>query len=298
MKHDSGQLGRCVVAESLIGPLRAGLRVHPSRAACAVLTEPLRLVSVLTDQTDEPGEGAATLARYAAAGHEVMVVTCTGEADDGDLPVLSETLGVGHHRLGFPGSGRWPAAGPLPPDRFASVPIEEPTERLVRVLREFRPHVVVVHENSVESDPDRERCRRATLAAFDAAGDPDRFPAAGRSWQAQKLYHVHEWSEVRMRALHDALLAANLESPYEEWLAEPTGGAKWITTRVPCADYFPVRDEVLRAHAARLGPDCHRFAVPVRVRQAAWPTEDFELARCLVPISLPENDLLAGITPL
>jgi mycothiol S-conjugate amidase len=262
------------------------------------MNEPLRLVSVLTDQTDEPGEGAATLARYAAAGHEVMVVTCTGEADDDDVPVLSEILGVGHHRLGFPGSGPWPRGGPLPPDRFASVPIEEPIERLVRVLREFRPHVVVVHENSVDADPDRDRCRHASVAAFDAAGDPDRFPSSGEPWQAQKLYKVHEWSETRMRALHDALLAADLESPYEEWLKEPTGGAKWITTNVPCAEYFPVRDEVLHEHAGRLDPNCHRFAVPVGLRQSVWPTEDFELTRCLVPISLPENDLLTGITPL
>lgn len=260
------------------------------------MNEPLRLVSVLTNQIDEPGEGAATLARYAAAGHEVMVVTCTGEDDD-ELPVLSELLGVGHHRLGFAGSGPWPRGGPLPADRFASVPIEEPVERLVRVLREFRPHVVVVHENSVEHDPDRERCRRASVAAFDAAGDPARFPAAGAPWQARKLYNVHEWSQPRMRALHDALRAEQLESPYGEWLKEPTGGAQWITTRVPCAEYFPVRDAVLRAHAARLDPDCHRFAVPVAVRQAVWPTEDFELARCLVAISLPEDDLLAGITP-
>lgn len=261
------------------------------------MDEPLRLVSVLTDQTDEPGEGAATLARYAAAGHEVMVVTCTGEADDDEVSVLSELLGVGHHRLGFTGSGPWPRGGPLPPGRFASVPIEEPTERLVRVLREFRPHVVVVHEDAVRAGPDRDRCRHATVAAFDAAGEKDRFPSAGEPWQPTKLYTVHEWSEPRMRALHDALRAEDLESPYEKWLEEPAGGAKWITTRVPCAEYFPVRDEVLRAHAGRLDPDSHRFAVPVDVRQAVWPTEDFELARCLVPVSLPEDDLLAGITP-
>jgi mycothiol S-conjugate amidase len=213
------------------------------------------------------------------------------------VSVLSEILGVGHHRLGFAGSGPWPRGGPLPPDRFASVPVEEPTERLVRVLREFRPHVVVVHENAVETAPDRERCRRASVFAFDAAGDPDRFPSSGEPWQARKLYYVHEWSEARMRALHDALVAAGLKSPYEDWLKEPAGGAKWVSTRVPCAEYFPVREEVLRAHAGRLDPTSHRFAVPVHVRQAVWPTEDFELARCLVPISAPEDDLLAGVTP-
>jgi mycothiol S-conjugate amidase len=263
------------------------------------MAETLRLISVLTHQDDEPGEGAATLARYVAAGHEVMVVTCTSddtEAENGG-GLVSELLGVGHHRLGFTSSG--PFNGhPVLPGRFASVPVHEPTERLVRVLREFRPHVVVVHADAVNPDPDRERCRVAAAAAFDAAGDPARFPSAGEPWQPQKLYNVHEWSEARMRALHDALVAEKLESPYRDWLREPVGGAKWITTQVPCGDYFGVRDKVLRAYTSQLDPaGRHRFAVPVRVRQAVWPTEDFELARCLVAISLPENDLLAGINP-
>jgi mycothiol S-conjugate amidase len=260
------------------------------------MNEPLRLLSVLPGQDDEPGEGAATLARYAAAGHEVMVVTCTDDGDEtGDVAVVSEVLGVGHHRLGFPCSGRLFDCDAVPPGRFASVPLAGPTERLVRVLREFRPHVVVVHENTAVPTPDRVRCREAVLAAFDAAGDPSRFGAVGEPWQPLKLYNVHEWSEKRMRALHDALLAEDLKSPYDAWLEVPVGGAGRVTTRVPCGEYFPIRDLVLRAHASRLDPESHWFAVPVRVRQAAWPTEDFGLARCHVETSLPEDDLFAGI---
>lgn len=99
-----------------------------------------------------------------------------------------------------------------------------------------------------------------------------------------------------MRALHEALLAEGLVSPYHEWLKEPAGSAR-ITTRVPCGDYFSLRDQVLRVHADRLDPSSHWFAVPVRVRQAVWPTEDFELTRCHVATALPENDLFAGISP-
>lgn len=250
---------------------------------------PLRLVAVLAHECDEPGEGAATLARYAAVSHEVMVVTFTQATPcggmNGDIDAVTEVLGVGHHRLCHPTAGHPP------------VPAAEPTEQLVRVLREFRPHVVVVHDDATTSDPDRERCRAATLAAFDAAGERDLFPAAGEAWQPYKLYHAHEWHEPRMRALHDALLEEGLASPYGKWLAEPVGGAERITTRVDCADYFPVRHEVLRTHAAQLDPDHHWFAVPARVRQAAWPTEDFELTRSHVPTTLPEDDLFAGLGP-
>jgi mycothiol S-conjugate amidase len=244
------------------------------------MSEPLRLVSVLTRQGDEPGEGSATLARYVAAGHEVMVVTCVGDesAAECDVAAVSEVLGVGHHRLGFTGSAR------------------DTVERLVRVLREFRPHVMVIYDDGVAGDPDRVRCREAAVAAFDAAGDPVRFPDAGEPWQPTKLYYVHEWYETRMRTLHEALLAEDLDSPYHAWLEEPVGGAGRITTRVPCGEYFPAREQVLRAHAARLTPGSHWFAVPVSTRQAAWPTEDFELARSHVETSLPENDLFAGIS--
>jgi mycothiol S-conjugate amidase len=260
---------------------------------------PLRLVSVLTRQDDEPGEGAATLARYVAAGHEVMVVTCTSEEDDAEdeVAVVSEVLGVGHHRLGFPASGLRPHGEPVPPGRFASVPIAEPVERLVRVLREFRPHVMVVYADTVEPDQDRLRCRDAAAAAFDAAGDPALFPAAGEPWQPLKLYTVYEWSGPRMRALHEALVAEQLESPYRDRLTEPAGDTGRITTRVPCGEYFPVREQLLRAHAGRLDPRSHWFAVPVRIRQAVWPTEDFELTRSHAETSLPEDDLLADISP-
>jgi mycothiol S-conjugate amidase len=262
---------------------------------------PLRLLSVLTRQDDEPGEGAATLARYVDDGHEVMVVTCTGGTGDtdagGETAAVTETLGVGHHWLGFPEVRPRSGGGPVPAGPFSSMPVAEPTERMVRVLREFRPHVMVVYADGDEPDPDRSRCRRLSTTAFDAAGDPTRFATAGAPWQPLKLYNVREWDETRIGALHAALLAEGLESPYHDWLRDPPDDGDRVTTRVPCGEYFPVREQVLRAHADRLDPDCHWFAVPARVRQAAWWTEDFELARSLVTTALPEDDLFAGITP-
>lgn len=252
----------------------------------------MRLLSVLTHDVDEPGEGAATMARYVASGHEVMAVTCTG--DDGGQGAVAEVLGAGHHRLGFRPT-EWLSGDPVPQDRFASVPVAEPLERLVCVLREFRPHVVVVYVDATVPDPDRARSREVSVAAFDVSADPARFPDAGEPWQPLKLYHAHEWYEARIGALHQALLAEGLASPYHQWLEAPVGGAERITTRVRCGEYLPVRDQVLRAHAGRLRPDCHWLAVPVRVRQAVWPTEDFELVRSHVPTSLPEHDLFYAV---
>jgi mycothiol S-conjugate amidase len=94
------------------------------------------------------------------------------------------------------------------------------------------------------------------------------------------------------------MLARGLESPYaerlEEWKPDPEHAAR-ITTRVPCAEYFPVRDRALLAHATQIDPDGAWFACPVEVHAEAWPTEDYELVRSEVPVELPEDDLFAGV---
>ena len=85
------------------------------------------------------------------------------------------------------------------------------------------------------------------------------------------------------------------ESPYGEWLANWERDDRRIETHVPCADYFPTRDAALLAHATQIDPDGAWFRVPLDQQAAAWPTEDFELARSFVPVSEPEDDLFAGI---
>lgn len=258
----------------------------------------MRLLSVLAHPGDETGEGAATLARYVATGHEVMVVTCADDVGAQDVdqhPAAGsapEILGVGHHRLGFTGTGRH-SGGSASPGRFASLPPRVPTERLVRVLREFRPHVVITHDETDNPHPDYVRCHDVAVAAFDSAGDPARFPETGPPWQALKLYYLREWHEDRITALHEALLADGLASPFRGWLAEIVDRAERVTTQVPCAEYFAIRDRAARVHAT----DLHWSTVPVRLRRAVWPTESFELVRSHVETTLPEDDLFAGISP-
>jgi mycothiol S-conjugate amidase len=101
-------------------------------------------------------------------------------------------------------------------------------------------------------------------------------------------------------ALHEAMVEAGLESPYEQRLKDwgddgrPDVGAR-VTTRVPCSDYFDVRDKALLAHATQVDPTSFWFACPLEIQQRAYPTEDYELARSLVDTTKPEDDLFAGI---
>src|SRR5437660_4508959 len=93
-----------------------------------------------------------------------------------------EILGVEQEFLGFVDSGL-PEGDPLPPlpeGCFALVPLEEAVEALVRVVREFKPHVMTTYdENGGYPHPDHIRCHEVSMAAFAAAGDPERFPDAG-----------------------------------------------------------------------------------------------------------------------
>ncbi|WP_285653408.1 mycothiol conjugate amidase Mca [Actinomycetospora sp. NBRC 106375] len=289
--------------------------------------QPLRLMTVHAHPDDESSKGAATCARYVADGVEVMVVTCTGgEAGSilnpamdtpevhADMPgtrraemaKAAAILGVQHRWLGFVDSGlpEGDPKPPLPEGCFALEPLEVPTEALVRVIREFRPHVLVTYdENGGYPHPDHIRTHEVSMAAFDAAGDPDRFPLAGEPWQPLKVYYGHGFSKARIQAFHEALLEAGMESPWAEWLdrwddSRPDPG-KRVTTRVECAEYFSVRDDALRAHATQIDPNGRWFQMPMAMQQRVWPTEDYELARSLVDTEetneRPGDDLFAGV---
>jgi mycothiol S-conjugate amidase len=286
------------------------------------VTEQLRLMAVHAHPDDESSKGAATMARYVAEGVEVLVVTCTGGERGSvlnpkmDRPeVLAdianirraemvrarEILGVEQAWLGFVDSGL-PEGDPLPPlpdGCFGLVDPEEGARPLIKLIREFRPHVMTTYdENGGYPHPDHIMCHKVSVTAFDAAGDPERHPELGDPWQPLKLYYNGGWSKARMLALHEGMLAAGLESPYAEWLEKWEDRADRgdrITTRVDCGEYFSVRDDALRAHATQVDPDGFWFHVPLDLQQKVWPTEDFELARSLVDSPVPESDLFAGI---
>ncbi|ORA37000.1 mycothiol conjugate amidase Mca [Mycobacterium aquaticum] len=283
----------------------------------------LRLMAVHAHPDDESSKGAATTARYAAKGVRVMVVTLTGgergdilnpamdipevhgriaEVRRDEMAKAAEILGVEHHWLGFVDSGL-PEGDPLPPlpdGCFGVVPIEEPISRLVRVIREFRPHVMTTYdENGGYPHPDHIRCHQVSVAAYEAAADHVQFPDAGDPWSVSKLYYNHGFLRERMQLLQDEFAKNGQEGPFAKWLEhwdpEHDAFAGRVTTRIECAEYFSQRDDALRAHATQIDPNGHFFHAPIEWQQRLWPTEEFELARSRVPVSLPEDDLFSGI---
>src|ERR1700712_1135946 len=174
---------------------------------------------------DESSKGAATMARYVDEGARVKVVTLTGgERGDilnpaMDLPEVhgriheiridemaraAEILGVEQEWLGYMDSGL-PEGDPLPPlpeGCFALTPVEEAAAPLVRMLREFRPQVVVTYdENGGYPHPDHIQTHVVSMAAIEAGAEPGRHPDAGPPWQVTKVYYVMTFHKARGLAL-------------------------------------------------------------------------------------------------
>jgi mycothiol S-conjugate amidase len=282
----------------------------------------LRLMCVHAHPDDESSKGAATMARYVREGVDVLVVTLTDGSRGSvlnpgmDRPEVVENitairaeemakardiLGVRQVFLGFVDSGL-PEGDPLPPlpdGCFGLGDLEEQTRALVEVVRRERPHVLTTYDEiGGYPHPDHIRCHEVSMAAFEAAGDPDRFPEAGEPWQPLKLYYNLTFHKPRLVALHEAMIARGIESPYAEWLEkweDKPGDEARLTTSVRCDEFFAVRDAALIAHATQVDPNGRWFACPIDVQRAAWPTEDFQLARSLVDSELPEDDLFAGV---
>jgi mycothiol S-conjugate amidase len=278
---------------------------------------------------DESSKGAATMARYVKEGAEVLVCTMTG-GERGDVlnPAMDrpevkanmtrirqeemararEILGIEQRFMGFVDSGlpEGDPKPPLPDGCFALVPLEAAAAPLVKAIREFRPHVMLTYDESGGyPHPDHVKTHEVTAAAFDAAADPDKYPEYGDTWQPLKLYYFASFRSARYVAFHEEMLRRGMESPYTKIFAEweerarkrTEAGVKEleVTTRVDAADYFEIRDQALLAHATQIDPNGSWFACPLDVQRAAWPTEDYHLARSLVDTELPEDDLFAGV---
>jgi mycothiol S-conjugate amidase len=286
-----------------------------------VAANPLCLVSVHAHPDDEASKGAGTVARYAAEGIRAALVCCTGGEEGeilnpaADTPEVRADLqavreaelrasadAIGYARvylLGYRDSGMPDTEANSRPDNFANAPLGEAVGRLVKVIRRERPQVLVTYgdESAFYRHPDHLRVHEISGPAFDAAGDPDRYPEAGEPWQPVKLYYSG-FSFRRIRALHEAYQALGEESPYAERMAQWPTDVEITppTTFVDVGDFLAARRAALLAHRTQIDPESHWMRVPDDLMRSTFPWEEYVLARSLVAeTEEPESDLFAGV---
>ena len=283
--------------------------------------EPLCLLSVHAHPDDEASKGAGTVAKYHAEGVHTVLVCCTG-GEEGDIlnPAMDrpevraaihevrakelETAAsiIGYDTvelLGYRDSGMPESEANARPEAFANAPLDEAVGRLVAMIRREKPQVVITYGDNHQGypHPDHIRVHEITVPAFEAAGDPTKFPDAGEPWQPQKLYYTY-WSRSRIVAMHEKFIELGLESPFDEkWFeSRPAPPEEADKAVIDISGFGSVRRLALLAHATQIDPTSKFwFGLPDEVSDELHPFEDYILAKSLVPTETPEDDLFAGV---
>ena len=287
-------------------------------------TQPLCILLVHAHPDDECLSTGGVLARYAAEGIKTVLIIATGgeegeivvpeldtpenharlrEIRDQELACSVEALGVQHlERLGYRDSGMVDTPANSHPESFHMADKDDATRRLVRLIRQHRPQVVATYdERGGYGHPDHIACHLATLAAFDAAGDPARYTDTGAPWTPLKLYYTAfprqavytAWPRMRERGLKTPLDDPNFDT------SRFTVEDDRITTIVPIHDYLPQKRRAIDCHVTPISKENPFLAMPEDISLELFGVENFirVASRVEVPEGL-EIDLFAGIRSL
>ncbi|MBT3151466.1 N-acetyl-1-D-myo-inositol-2-amino-2-deoxy-alpha-D-glucopyranoside deacetylase [Streptomyces sp. CHD11] len=273
-----------------------------------------RLMLVHAHPDDESINNGATMARYAAEGAHVTLVTCTlGERGEVIPPGLRHLSGaaLGGHRLGelkeamralgvtdvrlLGGAGRYCDSGMMglpdndDPGCFWRAEVDQAAGLLAEVILEVRPQVLVTYdENGGYGHPDHIQTHRVAMRAVEIAAE------AG--WDIPKVY----WNRVPRSVGEEAFARLDKELdrlPFDKaGVLDDVPGVvddERITTAVDGTAYAAAKAAAMRAHATQITVAERYFVLSNELAQPLFTTEYYELARGERPEGR-ESDLFAG----
>ncbi len=267
----------------------------------------LRLLLVHAHPDDETLTTGATMARYAAEGAQVTLVTCTrgergevigplghleGDGDalaahrEGELAEAMAALGVTDHRflgadagvrfrdsgMAWGEHGRAVAAPDTGPDAFVRVPVAEAAAHLRRVVDDVRPHVVLTYDaEGGYGHPDHVRAHEVTLAALVQAQAGTGSPPLVLAVASPRSAHEAGVARLRARGL------TTLEPPWPSVVVADDA----VTHRVAAAPYRAAKAAALRAHATQVvvADDDEAYALSNGVWHELTTTECYRALR-------------------
>ncbi|WP_432138711.1 MULTISPECIES: N-acetyl-1-D-myo-inositol-2-amino-2-deoxy-alpha-D-glucopyranoside deacetylase [unclassified Streptomyces] len=276
-----------------------------------------RLLLVHAHPDDESINNGATMARYAAEGAQVTLVTCTlgergevippelrhltgaalGQFRRGELASAMRELGVTDVRL-LGGAGRYGDSGMMglpdneDPACFWQADLDEAAGHVVQVILETRPQVLITYDdNGGYGHPDHIQAHRVAMRAVELAAE------AG--WSVPKVY----WNRVPRSVAEDAFRRLGEELPGLPFdksaaVADVPGVVDddRITTVIDGSAHAAAKAAAMRAHATQIevAPDAPYFALSNELAQPLFTTEYYELVRGERP-ERPESDLFQGV---
>ncbi|RCG32791.1 N-acetyl-1-D-myo-inositol-2-amino-2-deoxy-alpha-D-glucopyranoside deacetylase [Sphaerisporangium album] len=255
-----------------------------------------RILFVHAHPDDESIGTGATMAKYAAEGAHVCLVTCTlgeegevippelrhlaagredrlGEYRAGELTRACAALGVTDHRF-LGGAGRWRDSGMMgaptneDPDCFWQADLDLAAAELVGVIREVCPQVVVTYDdNGYYGHPDHIQAHRVAWRAFEKAADPAF--GEGEPWAPSRFYATAMPLSVLEQGV-DAGPFERLKSVEEFGFGVPDAQ---VTTRVDAGDHLDAKRAALRAHRTQITVKSDYFALSNNIGQPLFPAE-------------------------
>ncbi|GGO34393.1 N-acetyl-1-D-myo-inositol-2-amino-2-deoxy-alpha-D-glucopyranoside deacetylase [Streptomyces lasiicapitis] len=294
------------------------------------MTEPARcLLFVHAHPDDESINNGATMAKYAAGGARVTVVTCTlGEEGEvippalahlaadredalgahriGELAAAMKELGVADHRF-LGGTGRYRDSGMMGteqnhrPGAFWSADVDEAAAHLVEVIRELRPQVLVTYDpDGGYGHPDHIQAHRVAMRAAELAAEPAFRADLGDPHTVAKVY----WNRVPRSVVEERfrwLAGALGDSPFTAAaaVADVPGviDDERVTAEIDGRDFGAAKAAAMRAHVTQIEVGEPLFALSNGLAQPIFDVEYYELVRGEAGAvrGVRETDLFAGL---
>ncbi|OLE31977.1 MAG: hypothetical protein AUG45_11435 [Ktedonobacter sp. 13_1_20CM_3_54_15] len=265
---------------------------------------------------DDEGIVSGALLQYSTSGVETGLVCATrgevgeiadpalatpenlGQVREGEMRAAAEVLGV--HNLWFldyRDSGMAGTPENADARAFAQASAAEVVGKLVKIIREFRPQVIVTFDESgAYGHPDHIAIYRYTTSAFHAAADAVQYPDLGPAHSVSKLYYS-SFPRSALRAIGEWMSTQNYEGSFSGLDPEKLGMPdEQINVWLNVEPWREQKDRSRSMHRTQLDPNNLMAKIPEEIQRNWRSHERYQLAASRVGPDVPgENDLFARI---
>ena len=274
-----------------------------------------KLLGIYAHPDDEGTMGGALL-YYSTQGAETGLVYATrgevgeiadpalatpenlGQVREGEMRAAAEVLGV--HNLWFldyRDSGMAGTPENEAPGAFVRVSAAEVVGKLVAIIRQFRPQVIVTFDESgAYGHPDHIAIYRHTTSAFHAAADAVQYPELGPAHSVSKLYYS-AFPRSAVRAIADWMRSQNYEGSFSGMDPEKMGiPDELISVWLDVGPWQETKDRSWSMHRTQMGSASFMAELPEEIKSKWRSYECYQLAASRVgPDIEGENDLFARV---
>jgi N-acetyl-1-D-myo-inositol-2-amino-2-deoxy-alpha-D-glucopyranoside deacetylase len=282
------------------------------------------LLLVHAHPDDESIGTGGVMARYAAEGARVVCVTCTGGehgeivVPEMDTPENHAQLGeiraielrnalarldprIESRQLGYVDSGMMGTPENELPGTFWQASMDEAVGRLLAIVREVRPQVIVGYNDfGGYGHPDHIRAGLIAKAAFEAtSGEPGAplklYETAGGNRRREEVQKRSEERGVKSWWSGTDEETDEQKAEREAFMKKMADAQGPVTSVIDVASFIPNKLAALREHVTQLPADGFFLALTEADWLELMPVEEFTLKVSRVGVRLPEDDLFAGV---